>query len=291
MPIYFEQRKDYWVAQEHGGHRRALILRNSWTDRYLQLVAKYQIKIIRLNDRLGWRDSDISFLLDIPRIDGVDIISDQVTDLSPIFQMKDITSLSIYCKAAKRAGDFAKLVHLKRVGLDWKSIYDSIFNRNDFATIHISGFPGKDLTRWKRDEHLKELLLDSKSLETLLGIESFPCIRQLDLDCCPKLNSLNALAGATTIEELSISNSRGIQDLSAIAHLFRLKKLEIENCGDIESVVPVAKCKRLELLQIAGNTTVLDGDFSSLKQLPNLKKVLLAHRRHYTHRDEELENK
>src|SRR3954452_24954093 len=115
MAAYIEQREDYWVAKDDEGYGNALILKTSWTPRYLEIVAKYKIKIIRLNEYLGWLDSDISFLLEIPGIRGVDILSDKVTDVSPIFQLNRLKTMSLYCKA-KVAGDFAKLVNLKSLG-------------------------------------------------------------------------------------------------------------------------------------------------------------------------------
>lgn len=86
-----------------------------------------------------------------------------------------------------------------------------------------------------------------------------------------------------------ISDCANIRDWSPISGLRELKVLEIENCHDIDSVVPIAKCRKLERLQIAGNTTILNGDLSSLTTLPNLRTVLLARRKHYSHSDEELE--
>jgi hypothetical protein len=54
---------------------------------------------------------------------------------------------------------------------------------------------------------------------------------------------------------------------------------------------PISKCRKLERLQIAGNTTVLDGDLGSLMSLLRLKEVLLAQRKHYTHTAEQLEHR
>jgi Leucine-rich repeat (LRR) protein len=258
--------------------------------RFLDLIAKYKIKILRLNEYTGWLDSDVSFLLEIPGIQGVDIISDKVVDTSPIFQLKKLKTLSLYCKA-KVAGDFAELKELREIGLGWRNVYESIFGLDALERINILDFPVKDLTHWKRNSHLKYLRLESNKLENLIGIERFPNINRLDLFRCRKLASLNAIASSTFIRELKIGRCKGIQDLSPISHLTQLRELDIEDNYEIKSVAPIAKCKKLETLRIAGNTTVLDGNLGCLKQLPNLTRVLLAPRKHYSHTDDELTKK
>jgi Leucine-rich repeat (LRR) protein len=287
MVSYIKPCDDYWIVKDEG-FGNALVIRASWSNRYFDIAAKYNIKIIRLNERIGWLDSDISFLLEIPRIHGVDILSDKVTDVSPVFQLKALKTLSLYCKA-KVAGDFTKFERLQSVGLDWRPAYGSLFNLSILSRINIIGFPDKDLTQWKRNRNLKELRLESNNLKSLTGLEQFQKINQLCLYKCPKLDSLDAIAPITSIQKLSLGRCPSILDISPVAKLTELKELGIEDCRDIQSLAPVAKCKKLELLQIAGNTTVLDGDFTALTKLSNLKRVLLAQRKHYSHTANELE--
>jgi len=287
MVSYIEQCDDYWIVKDEG-FGNALVISASWSSRYLDIAAKHKVKIIRLNERVGWLDSDISFLLEVPGIHGVDILSDKVTDVSPVFQIKTLKTLSLFCKA-KVAGDFTKLENLQNVGLGWRPVYGSLFNLNILKRINIIGFPDKDLTRWKRNEKLKELRLESNSLESLTGLEQVQNITQLCLYKCPKLGALDAVVSAASIQKLSLGRCPSILDLSSVAKLTELKELEIEDCRDIQSLAPVAKCRKLEMLQIAGNTTVLDGDFTALTKLPNLKRVLLAQRKHYSHTANELE--
>jgi len=289
MAAYISQCDDFWVVKDEGCGT-ALVIRASWSRRYLDIVTKYKVKIIRLNDRIGWLDSDISFLLEIPGIHSVDILSDKVADVSPVFQLRHLRRLSLYCKA-KIAGDFAMLENLESVSLDWRPVYDSVFDLDGLARINILGYPDKDITRWKSNEKLRELRLESNKLESLIGITQFPNLKWLDLFRCRKLESLDAIASATSVEKLSIGRCPDILDLTPIAKLTELKELEIEDCRDIQSLAPVSKCKRLESLQIAGNTTVLDGDFTSLRKLTNLRRVLLAHRKHYLLTANELEKR
>jgi hypothetical protein len=285
-----QQFDDYWVAENEEGHGNALVLLKPWSARYLKVLKRHQIKIIRLNDRLGWSGTDISFVLTIPGIHGVDLISEEVTDVSPVFEIGGLKTLSLYCKA-KVAGDFLKLKKLQSVGLQWVPVYHSLFGLRSLRRINVLGFPHIDLTCWEQNTRATSLSLSSSSLQSLGGIERFPSVKTLHLYRCRNLKSLEALADSSSIQVLHLAQCSGVDDLSPIARLPGLRILEIEDCHTIRSVAPLAQCKKLERLQIAGNTIVADGDFSPLRSLPELKDVLLAHRKHYSHRAEELERK
>jgi hypothetical protein len=226
-------------------------------------------------------------LCEIPDISGVDVFSDSVTDVSVIFHLRELRELGLYCKA-KVAGDFKHLKHLERLGLGWRSAFETALCLDTLRELNVIDYPDKDLTPWAVNPKLQRLCLQSRKLESLSGIERFPSIRELNLFRCRRLDSLNEIKPATSIQQLRISQCANIKDLSPVAHLTELRELEIENCPEIDSIVPIAKCHKLQRLQIAGKTTILNGDFSSLSKLPNLKKVLLANRKHYSHTGEEL---
>jgi len=284
---YLKQAESYWIVEDDEGYGNALCLKTSWTNQYLDLIAKHRIKIIRLNDRIGWVDSDISFLLRVPGICGVDIISERVTDISPVFELKGLKTLSLYCKA-NVAGDFRELRNLESLSLDWRNVYRSAFELNGLRRLNVLHYPDADLSNLNRNVHLRTLKLSSNRLESLSGIERFPKIKQLDLFRCRRLTSLKAIKSVRLIRTLTIDQCPGVGDLSPLSCLGGLRTLEIENCREIRSLKPLLKCKELRRLQIAGNTTVLDGNLGPLAKLPHLKEVLLAKRKHYSHSDEEL---
>ena len=157
------------------------------------------------------------------------------------------------------------------------------------ARINIIDYPGPDLTGWKKNDRLRELRICSRRLERLTGVRLFRGLQSLDLFRCRKLCSLSEIAGSTTLRKVELDKCPGISDLAPLSNLSDLRELIIKDCGNIKSVAPLAGCKRLEFLQIARNTTILDGDLSPLKILPNLKDVLLARRKHYSHSGEELQ--
>lgn len=289
-PHRLKQFDDYWVAEDEEGYGNALVLLKPWSARYLKVLKRHQIKIIRLNDRLGWSGADISFVLTIPGIHGVDLISEEVTDVSPVFEIEGLKSLSLFCKA-KVGGDFLKLKKLQSVGLQWSPVYHSLFGLRSLRRINVLGFPQIDLTCWEQNTSATSLRLSSSSLQSLGGIERFTRVKTLDLYRCRNLKSLEALADSPSLQTLHLAQCSGIDDLTPVAQLRQLRVLEFVDCHAIRSVAPLARCKELRRVQIAGNTTVADGDLSPLKRLTNLKEVLLAQRKHYSHTAEDLERK
>jgi len=95
-----------------------MALRSHWKPTYKDVIRVNQIKIIRLSQYNGWSESDISFLLDIPLIEGVQIVSDKVTDLRSIAQLKNIKLLSLTCRVKAGTGfDFSELPKLRSIFL------------------------------------------------------------------------------------------------------------------------------------------------------------------------------
>jgi len=283
-----QQFDDYWIADDENGYGKALVPLAPWSTRYLAVVKKHQIKIIRLNDRLGWSGADISFVAAIPGIHGFDLISEKVTDVSPVFEIGGLKTLSLFCRA-KVAGDFLKLKKLRSVGLQWMPSYHSLFGLKSLRRINVLGFPHIDLTCWEQNKRATYLSFSSNSLQSLVGIERFPSVKTLHLYRCRNLNSLEGLADSSSIQVLHLSQCSGVDDLSPLTRLRELRILEIEDCHTIRSVAPLAQCSKLQRLQVAGNTTVADGDLKPLRNLARLRDVLFAHRKHYSHRAEELE--
>lgn len=289
MANYLKPYEDFEFVESDDGFGNALWLKTSWADHFLDLIDHYKIADIRLTDGPGSVNSDISFLLKVPDLRSVSIISDGVTDVSAVFQLKNLRSLSLFCRNAGIAGDFGEMMHLKSVALEWRNVYRSVFGLGALSKMVIFRYPDRDLTKWDCNVHLEELFLSSNRLESLKGIERFPNIRDLELFRCRKLTSLETIEVAASLRKLRLGQCPGVSELSPISRLTELRTLEMESCREIQSLKPIANCKKLRRLQVAGETTILDGDLRFLFKLPDLKEILLRHRKHYSHTDDELE--
>jgi hypothetical protein len=63
MNPYIERQSDYWIARDDEGYGNVLALLTSWSSRYLEVIARHNVRIIRLSEYTGWRDSDVSQIL------------------------------------------------------------------------------------------------------------------------------------------------------------------------------------------------------------------------------------
>jgi len=268
-----------------------LVLQSSWKDHYAEIIKAQNIPVLRLSQYAGWSDSDITFLEKVPSLVGVDIYSDKTIDLEPIRYLKGLRMIGLAdCKPKGGLFEFGQFHRLQKVFLKkWNKAYTSIFNAVTLKRINVIDYPGVDLNCWKENENLTELQLWSNRLEALAGIERFPNLARLDLFRCRKLSALKEIANAPKLTEVAFGQCTRIHELSALAELTELKELRIEDCGDIVSLRPLLDCRKLEFVQVAGRTTIIDGDTGVLNKLPRLKKVLLANRKHYTHTADQLQ--
>jgi internalin A len=279
----------YFLDRDPDGFGTVMALKSSWSPKYARAVAKHDVKVIRLSMFNGWSDSDISFLRDLPALEGVDILSEKVTDVRVITELANLRLLSLTCKATGSI-DLVKLKRLVRVFLTWRDAYRSLFALHTLKKITILGYPERDLWIWPQpNQVLFEMYLSSRKLESLRGIGNFPKIGKLTISKCPKLACLDDLSTSTSLENFVLAKCPGVENLTSVSSLHDLRELSIEDCGEIHSLAPLAECKRLEFLQVAGNTTLLDGDLSPLLSLPKLREVLVARRKHYSHTAEQLE--
>jgi Leucine-rich repeat (LRR) protein len=278
----------YFIDEDQHRFGKVLALRSRWSNRYLDVIAKHNVKVIRLSEYNGWLDSNISFLMEIPSIEGLTIVSKKVTNVAPVNELKNLKMLSLTCMAKTPIG-FPALRYLKSVFLVWRVAYRSIFAANTMERIDILDYPETDLASWSENISLRELSLSSKKMVSLRGLNRFPNIQILELFKCHKVASLVELARCENLRKLELDKCPNVFDLTPVSNLKDLRELIIDDCGEIQSLAPVANCKKLELLQISGNTNILDGDLSGLSHLPRLKRVLLAEKRHYSHTADNLE--
>jgi len=270
----------YFITQDERGYGNVLALTQPWDSSYIAAIKRHDVRIIRLSEYGGWLESDVGFLSEVPFIEGVEIISDKVTDLRPIDNLRRLRKVSLTCPA-RTPVDFSTFGRMEDIFLSWRNGYRSVFCLRTLKRINIVDYPQRDLTIWKENDQLRDLLLQSKTLESLAGIESFRNVRTLDLFRCRKLNSLKYLSAAACIRKFELDQCPGINDISEISKLTELRDLIIHDCGEIKSLSPIRHCRSLEILQVGGNTTITDGEIGVLETLPKLKRVLLAHRKHY----------
>lgn len=103
-----------------------------------------------------------------------------------------------------------------------------------------------------------------------------------------KLTDFDPVAGLPTLRELDIAGCRGLSTLDFVRPLTALTHLRVVDCGEIASLQPLRELAQLRAFFFYESTRVADGDVSVLLELPKLREVAFANRRHYTHREHEI---
>ncbi len=102
-------------------------------------------------------------------------------------------------------------------------------------------------------------VLGARRLSDIADIEALaPSIRRFELEACPRVDSLEAVA---TLE--------------------RLIWLGVSDCKEIDSLRPLTGLIALEVLYAFGTTRILDNDLSPLTRLPRLRQIRMKDRREY----------
>lgn len=266
---------------------RCLVLAAPWSDRFKSIIDKENISVLRLSQSAGWNGNDISFINYLPSLSGVEIYSWGVKDITPLESISNLEYLGLQCEFTK-APDFSKLKKLKVLKLFWRPKAKTIFACDELNLLNIVNYPSENLKELNRMSLLRRLQLTSKKIKSLSGIEELSSLSILDLADCPKLEDLSGIDKCQQIEIVEIENCKRVYDIAILSELKNLKEIVLTDCGAVKSLRPLAHSQSLESITFIGGTTIEDGDLTSLLDIPTLKKMWFANKRHYTHTREQV---
>lgn len=152
----------------------------------------------------------------------------------------------------------------------------------------IQQVPLKSLEGLERAESLSAFVVEMASrLESVAELAGLPALRSVRVGASRRIADLERLGEARRLEQLEIER-RPLRSAEFIAQLTGLRRLRVESVGKLPSLEFLRPLEVLEVFEAAGSTTIVDGDVSILLELPMLREVFFADRRHYSHRCEEI---
>lgn len=277
----------YFIDEVENGMGRCLVLTAPWSDDFKSLIDKENISVLRLSQSAGWSGNDISFISDLTCLSGVEIYSWGIKDITPLESISNLEYLGLQCEFTK-APDFSKLKKLKVFKAQWRPKAKTIFSCGELNRLNIVNYPSENLKKLNRMSLLRRLQLTSKKIRTLSGIEELSSLSTLDLAYCPRLEDLSGIDKCQQIEIVEIENCKRVYDIAILSELKNLKEIVLIDCGKVKSLRPLAHSQSLESITFIGDTTIEDGDLTSLLNIPTLKKMWFANKRHYTHTREQV---
>lgn len=277
----------YFIDEVENGMGRCLVLTAPWSDSFKSIIDKENISVLRLSQSAGWNGNDISFINYLPSLSGVEIYSWGVKDITPLESISNLEYLGLQCEFTK-APDFSKLKKLKVLKLFWRPKAKTIFSCDELNLLNIVNYPSENLKELNRMSLLRRLQLTSKKIKSLSGIEELSSLSILDLADCPKLEDLSGIDKCQQIEIVEIENCKRVYDIAILSELKNLKEIVLTDCGTVKSLRPLAHSPSLESITFIGDTTIEDGELTSLLDIPTLKKMWFSNKRHYSHTREQV---
>ncbi len=202
-----------------------------------------------------------------PRMIGLDVISDKVTDLSPLAKVTDLMELHLEVKAA----DFSPLKGLTGLtgihadsaqlgpDLSWMSGMtglEKVVIRSD-AALSLKGLPSLP--------QLEEIVLSAEIDDLTPLVEAMPALRSIDLKGAV-IADLSPLSKLDSLEEVNLYGAT-VKDFSALAACPKLEKLTYYATKDADYST---LGKLTQVTELDGGLTMLD-DIGWLSGLPNLR--------------------
>ncbi|MCH4825899.1 hypothetical protein [Planococcus halocryophilus] len=273
-------------GEEHTGP--TMVLTDYWDDNLRSIMLAQGIQYITLSRSVGWEGQDISFLETLDFLKGVNIYAFDIKELSVLHLLPTLEHIGLDCDLSVEL-DISQFKHLKNFFGRHRKKLKNWWEVSTLERLNITNYPFEDLMTLQQLVCLKSLQLTSTKLQTLSGINHLKNLQLLDLYSCPKLISFESLNALKSLEEIVIESCKRIEKLDEIEGLENLRKFLLTNCGDIQSIEPLKNCLHLKKIFIGGKTTITDGDFSHLFELPKLKSCIFVEKKHYSYKQKEVE--
>jgi hypothetical protein len=118
----------------------------------------------------------------------------------------------------------------------------------------------------------------------MIGIESFSCLKSLEIFNATKLESISELKSLNnSLEVVQIEQCKKINDFEVLGNVQSLKKIIISESGTIKTLSFIKELPKLEFFSFWG-TNVLDGN---IKYCEGINFVGFDNKKHYSHKVEQ----
>jgi hypothetical protein len=269
---------------------RWLVVTGPWTAGAAKALRRGEADGLVLNYARGFKGPGLEPLApDLP-VRRLDVLDRSISDLAPIERLADSLEWLSVQAAPDAELDLGGLPRLREVAGEWALLRDTLGAVEALERVVTWEFDEADLHSFRDHVELRELTIkDAPHLESSSGVGNLPGLAALAIVLAPRLQDISDVSElAESLRELKLEACPGITTLNDLEPLVHLRILGVSDCGDIESLAPIRSLEQLEILYAWGSTRVTDGDLSPLAQLPRLEEVRMRDRRNYRPRVAEL---
>nr|WP_180321250.1 hypothetical protein [Mesobacillus jeotgali] len=245
-------------------------------------IQEHQINNVDISYELA----QVDFLSECPDIELVSLGGEDLKDVSGLYHLKKLKSLSINETRPSLEIDFERIPSLEVLYGQLPPKAKEIGTLENLKEMVLWSYKPKtkNLEQFSGLKNLEFLELIQSNIISLKGVEGLGVLGKLGLYYLRSFNDLKDIKDLSkSLRVLEIENCKKIGDFTPIAELKNLEKLSMMDCGEIPSIQFVSQLPGLKMLAFGG-TTVLDGD---LNPCEGIEHVYFTQKKHYTHRLEE----
>lgn len=242
-------------------------------------IQEHQINNVDLSYELD----QVDFLSECPDIEMVSLGGEDLKDVSGLYQLENLKSLSINETRSSLEIDLEKICSLEVLYGQLPPKAKGLGTLENLKEMRLWGYKPKtkNLEQFSDLKNLESLELVQSNITSLMGAEGLESLEKLGLFYLRSFNDLKDIKYLTnSLRILEIENCKKIGDFTPLAELKGLEKLFMMDCGEIASIQFVNQLPPLKVLAFGG-TTVLDGD---LYPCERIEEVYFTQKKHYTHR-------
>lgn len=138
--------------------------------------------------------------------------------------------------------------------------------------------------------NLKYLEINWSGSTSLKGLEKYKNLKRLELHYCTKITTIaDVCALKDSLESFHVNVSKKIQDHEKVTCCKKMSVLRFNDCGTIKNLNFLYKMENLEEFRFV-DTNVIGGDLLPLIKHPGIKRVGFLNKRHYSHKDNEIDD-
>jgi len=264
-----------------------LVVESDKLEQYITCSAQQNIKRVVLAEEFGYKLNTLDFTEQLPFLEGIKIAeSCNIKDFSPLYKLTDIVYLSL--PKNKYPLDFSYFPKLSELIITWNTKYKNLEKCTKIKWLWIVSFNtrSQDFRDIPSFRNLQHLTIVWSNVSSFQGLALQPVLKQIDLEYCAKLVSLEGLEiTKNSLLHLQINNSKKLKNHSFVCNFDKLEVLRLNSCGDIGNINFLNQMPNLKSFSFV-DTNVIDGD---LTPLFNLESVGFLNKRHYSHTDLEVD--
>ncbi len=279
----------FLVSPQIDGSISAVVESDRLND-YIEYINFSKIKQIDIVKYFGYKLTNIDFIKDLD-LSHIHIWDTEISSISPIYS-EQLIDLRLTDIKTKDTVDFSLLPNLRKCSIDGKIKKTNLHKSPNLKSLHLWHFntKGKNLSELPFVPNLESLSIDWGNFTSFSGLVRLPMLQKLELEYCTKLENIEGVEVLSkTLKFFAIHKSTKLSNAEHIITLPNLESLRLNSCGKLNSLNFLNMLNKLEDFRFV-DTIVEDGDLSILLKHPSIKTVGFFNKKHYSHKDKEVED-